>query len=172
VLAASPNQAQAPDAPPLKKDVPYVPTPERVVDRMLDLAKVTSSDVVYDLGCGDGRIVVAAARRGARGVGIDIDPERIAESKVNAEQAGVSDRTEFRVQDLFDVDLGEATVITMYLLSSVNMKLRPALLQLKPGTRIVSHAFDLGDWKPEKTETVGTSTVYYWVVPERSAAME
>jgi ubiquinone/menaquinone biosynthesis C-methylase UbiE len=153
----------------LARDVPYVPTPEKVVERMLDIAQVGPNDLVYDLGSGDGRIVIAAAKKhGARGVGIDIDPDRIREARANARSAGVSDRVEFREADLFKTDLGEATVVTLYLLSSVNLQLRPKLLsELKPGTRIVSHAFDMGDWKPLKTEKVGSSTVYYWVVPER-----
>jgi ubiquinone/menaquinone biosynthesis C-methylase UbiE len=153
----------------LARDVPFVPTPEKVVDRMLEVAKVGPNDVVYDLGSGDGRIVIAAAKKhGARGVGIDIDPERVKEARANARSAGVSDRVEFREADLFKTDLSEATVVTLYLLSSVNLQLRPKLLsELKPGTRIVSHAFDMGDWKPLKTEKVGSSTLYYWVVPER-----
>jgi ubiquinone/menaquinone biosynthesis C-methylase UbiE len=153
----------------LARDVPFVPTPEKVVDRMLEMAKVGPNDVVYDLGSGDGRIVIAAAKKhGARGVGIDIDPDRIKEARANARKAGVSDRVDFREGDLFKTDLSEATVVTLYLLSSVNLQLRPKLLsELKPGTRIVSHAFDMGDWTPVKTEKVGSSTVYYWVVPER-----
>ena len=153
----------------LARDVPFVPTPEKVVDRMLEIAKVGPNDLVYDLGSGDGRIVIAAAKKhGARGVGIDIDPERIKEARANARSAGVSDRVEFREADLFKTDLSEATVVTLYLLSSVNLQLRPKLLsELKPGTRIVSHDWDMGDWKPLKTEKVGSNTVYYWVVPER-----
>ena len=152
----------------LARDVPYVPTPHAVVDKMLEVAKVGPNDVVYDLGCGDGRIVIAAAKKGARGVGIDIDEQRIREAKSNAAAAGVADRVQFRQEDLFKTDLREATVVTMYLLTSVNMRLRPRLLaELKPGTRIVSHAFDLGDWKPLETHKVGSSTVYYWVVPDR-----
>ena len=152
----------------LARDVPFVPTPEKVVERMLELAKVGPKDVVYDLGSGDGRIVIAAAKKGARGVGIDIDPERIREARDNARRAGVTNRVEFLEGDLFDADIRGATVVTIYLLSGINMKLRPKLLaELKPGTRVVSHAFDMGDWKPEATAKVGTSTVYYWVVPER-----
>lgn len=171
LLGLSPGWTQVPaDLPPLRKDVPYVPTPEAVVDKMLEIAGVKAGDVVYDLGCGDGRIVIAAAKKGARGVGVDIDPERIEESKANAQAAGVGNRTRFIVQDLFETDLREATVVTLYLLTNVNLKLKPKLLaELKPGTRIVSHAFDMGDWKPEKKVEVGTSTVYYWVVPERAA---
>ncbi len=156
-------------APALARDVPFVPTPERVVEKMLEVAKVGPKDVVYDLGSGDGRIVIAAAKKhGARAVGIDIDPERIKEARDNARRAGVSDRVEFRQEDLFKADFREATVVTMYLLTGVNQKLRPKLLaELKPGTRLFSHAFDMGDWKPTETYKVGTSTVYYWVVPER-----
>jgi ubiquinone/menaquinone biosynthesis C-methylase UbiE len=155
--------------PALARDVPYVPTPEQVVERMLEVANVGPNDLVYDLGSGDGRIVIAAAKKhGARGVGIDIDPDRIREARANARSAGVSDRVEFREGDLFKTDLSQASVVTLYLLSSVNLQLRPKLLsELKPGTRIVSHAFDMGDWKPLKVEKVGSSTVYYWVVPER-----
>jgi len=153
----------------LASDVPFVPTPERVVEKMLEVARVGPKDVVYDLGSGDGRIVIAAARtHGARGVGIDIDPERIQEARDNARKAGVSERVEFRQEDLFKADFRDATVVTMYLLSAVNLRLRPKLLaELKPGTRIVSHAFNMGDWKPDATYKVGSSTVYYWVVPER-----
>jgi ribosomal protein L11 methylase PrmA len=155
--------------PALALDVPYVPTPERVVQKMLQVARVGPKDVVYDLGSGDGRIVIAAAkRRAARAVGIDIDPERIKEARANARKAGVASRVEFREQDLFKADFSEATVVTMYLLPSINLKLRPKLLgELKPGTRIVSHGFDMGDWAPLETHQVGSSTVYYWVVPER-----
>ena len=155
--------------PALARDVPFVPTPERVVEKMLEVAKVGPRDVVYDLGSGDGRIVIAAAKKhGARAVGIDIEPERIKEARDNARRAGVSDRVEFRQEDLFKADFREATVVTMYLLTGVNQKLRPKLLaELRPGTRLVSHAFDMGDWKPTQTYKVGTSTVYYWVVPER-----
>ncbi len=153
----------------LARDVPFVPTPAKVVERMLEIAKVGPNDVVYDLGSGDGRIVIVAARKhGARGVGIDIDPERIRQARANARSAGVSSRVEFREGDLFKADLSGATVVTLYLLSSVNLQLRPKLLsELRPGTRIVSHAFDMGDWKPLRIEKIGTSTVYYWVVPER-----
>jgi len=157
---------------PVKKDVPYVPTPQAVVDEMLKLAEVGKGDVIYDLGCGDGRIVITAAQKhGARGVGVDIDPQRIAESNENARKAGVTDRVKFMVQDLFTTDFKEATVVTLYLLPDVNLKLRPKLLrELKPGTRIVSHAFDMGDWKPDKTVQVEGRTIYYWVVPAAAAA--
>lgn len=163
---ATPTQT-ASAAPEVQKDVPYVPTPPEVVDEMLKVANVGANDVIYDLGSGDGRIVITAAQRfGTRGVGVDIDPERVAEAKANAQKAGVSDRVEFRQQDLFQTDLKEASVVTLYLLPEVNLRLRPKLLQLKPGTRIVSHAFDMGDWKPEQVRQVNGRTVYYWTVPK------
>ncbi len=150
-------------------DVPYVPTPMPVVDAMLDLAKVGKSDVVYDLGCGDGRIVVRAASRfGCRGVGVDLNPERVKEAKENAVKSGVTQLTRFEVGDVFDFDFSPATVVTMYLLPSVNLKLRPRLLkELKPGTRIVSHDFNMGDWAPQTTREVSRSRIYLWTVPER-----
>ncbi|WP_314438831.1 SAM-dependent methyltransferase [Massilia timonae] len=150
-------------------DVPYVPTPQEVVDKMLDLAKVGKNDTLFDLGCGDGRIVVTAAKqRGARGTGIDIDPTRIAEAKENAKKAGVSDRAQFRVGDLFKTDFSGATVVTLYLLPTINAKLRPQLWkQLKVGTRVVSHAFDMGsEWPAEKTVEVDGRTIYYWTITE------
>lgn len=149
---------------------PFVPTPQDVVQRMLSLAGVKAGDVVYDLGSGDGRLVIAAAKLGARGVGIDIDPQRIEESRANAKAAGVADKVEFRLQDALEADVSEATVVTLYLLSSSNAKLRPKLTaQLKPGARIVSHQFGMGDWEPAKVETFtdsnGTSrTLYLWTV--------
>lgn len=153
-------------------DVPYVPTPQPVVDAMLEVAKVGKNDVLYDLGSGNGIIVNTAAQKfGTRGVGIDINPERIQEANENAQKAGVTDRVKFIQQDLFKADFSEATVVTLYLLPEVNLKLRPQLLsQLKPGTRIVSHAFDMGDWKPDQTLNVDGKTVYYWVVPENVPA--
>jgi 16S rRNA G966 N2-methylase RsmD len=153
-------------------DVVYVPTPPEVVDKMLEVAKVTKNDVLYDLGSGDGRIPITAAKKfGTRGIGIDIDPERIKEANENAKKAGVTDKVTFRQQDLFTTDFSEATVVTLYLLPELNVKLRPQLFkQLKPGTRIVSHAFDMGDWKPEKTLQVDGRTVYYWTIPAKSSA--
>lgn len=149
-------------------DVPYVPTGQEVVDAMLELGKVTKDDVLYDLGCGDGRIVVTAAKKyGTKGTGVDIDPERIQEANANAREANVTDKVRFVEGNLFDVDLSEASVVTLYLLPSVNLKLRPKLMQLKPGTRIVSHAFDMDDWKPDQTVQVGGSTIFLWTVPER-----
>ncbi len=150
-------------------DVPYEPSPEFVVERMLKLANVHKGDVVYDLGCGDGRLVIAAARDfGARGVGIDIDPERIKESIENARRAGVSDRVTFRTEDLFDADISEATVVTLFLWPEVNLKLRPKLQHdLKPGTRIVSHHWDMGDWKPDKVIEGDRDSIYLWTISKR-----
>jgi tRNA G37 N-methylase Trm5 len=150
---------------------PYVPTPQDVVERMLSMASVGANDVVIDLGSGDGRLVITAAKKfGARGVGIDIDPARIAEGQANARAAGVESRVEFRQQDALQADLSQATVVTLYLLSSSNVKLRPRLVsQLKPGSRIVSHQFGMGDWPPDKVDTFtdanGTSrTLYLWTI--------
>ncbi len=160
------------EAPAPELDVPYVPTPNEVVAQMLQLANVQKSDVLYDLGSGDGRIVVTAAQKyGTRGVGIDINPERISEANANARAAKVTDRVQFRQQDLFKTNLSEATVVTLYLLPDINVKLRPQLFkQLKPGTRIVSHDFDMGQWKPERVVQVQgptrQHTLYYWVVPK------
>jgi len=147
-------------------DVGFVPTPDDVVAGMLRLANVKRGDVVYDLGSGDGRIVIQAAKRyGARGVGIDIDPERIEEASRNARAAKVSDRVRFLNQDLFESDLSEATVVTLYLLPRLNLRLRPKLLaELKPGTRVVSHGFDMGDWKPDRVAQVGSTTIYLWTI--------
>jgi SAM-dependent methyltransferase len=153
------------------KLAPFVPTPQEVVDRMLEMASVTKSDVVYDLGCGDGRLVITAAKRyGARGVGVDIDAARIAESKANAKAAGVEHLVEFRQQDALTVDVAPASVVTLYLLTAANLKLRPTLQKtLKPGSRIVSHQFGMGDWVPAKTETVTdtrgtTRLLYLWEI--------
>jgi SAM-dependent methyltransferase len=152
----------------VQTDVPYVPTPQPVVDAMLKLAKVNSKDLIYDLGSGDGRIPITAAQKyGARGIGIDIDPERVKEAKQNLQSAGVGNLVQFRQQDLFKTDFSQASVVTLYLLPDINLKLRPKLLQeLKPGTRIVSHAFDMGDWKPQQVQQVDGKTIYLWVVPE------
>jgi hypothetical protein len=143
------NTQSQPQAPERAPDVPYVPTPQAVVDRMLQIANVNSNDVVYDLGSGDGRIPITAVRqfRAKRAVGVDINPERVREANQNAQQANLTDRVEFRQQDLFETDLRNASVVTLYLLPDVNLRLRPKLLsELRPGTRIVSHAFDMGDW--------------------------
>ena len=153
-------------------DVPYVPTPPEVVDAMLSLAAVRAGDVLYDLGCGDGRIVIAAAKRfGIKAAGIDIDPIRIEESETNAAAAGLAGRVRFVKQDIFEADFRDVTVVTMYLLNSVNVRLRPKLLsELRPGTRLVSHSFEMGDWRPDKTVEISTSygdirDIHYWVVP-------
>jgi SAM-dependent methyltransferase len=152
-------------------DVPYVPTKYPVVDEMLRMAGVQKGDIVYDLGCGDGRIVVTAAQRyGAKGIGFDIDPERIAESKENATKAGVTGLVTFHEQDLFTADFREASVMTLYLLTSVNLKLRPKLLrELRPGTRVVSHNFGMGEWKPDQSSSVDVEDisheVYLWIIP-------
>lgn len=178
VLAGTCGSAATPADPQMTASVaqnapslaPFVPTPQEVVDRMLDLAKVTKADVVFDLGCGDGRIPITAAQKyGARGIGVDINPDRIAESKANAEKAGVTNLVEFRLQDAMTVDVSGASVVTLYLLSSSNLKLRPILTkQLKPGSRIVSHAFSMGDWEPAKIDTFEDAngnprTLYLWV---------
>jgi SAM-dependent methyltransferase len=150
-------------------NTPYVATPPEVVTAMLDLAGVSGGDMVYDLGCGDGRIVIEAARTyGARGVGVDNNPARIDEARENARGAAVSDRVRFEVNDLFDTDIRGATVVALYLLPDVNIRLRPRLLrELRPGTRIVSHNFGMGDWKPEKEKVIGGEHIYLWTVPER-----
>ena len=159
------DSAQAPAL-----DVPYVPTGNAVVEKMLELGAVGPDDYVIDLGSGDGRIPIAAAKRGARGFGVDIDPERIREATANAKAAGVADRVTFRRQDLFRTPIAEASVLTMYLLPSVNMKLRPRILaELKPGTHVVSHAFDMGDWVPDRSAETEGATVYQWIVPARVA---
>ena len=154
-------------------DVPYVPTPEKVINEMLQMAEVQESDVLYDLGSGDGRIPVTAAKRfGTRGVGIDLNPQRIREANENAQNSEVTNKVKFIQGDLFDQDISEATVVTLYLLPEVNLKLRPKILQMKPGTRIVSHNYDMGDWAPEKFKVVKTEDgidhyVYFWRVPEQ-----
>lgn len=148
-------------------DVIFVATPPGVVKAMLEVAKVTPSDLVLDLGSGDGRIAVAAAKEfGARGVGIEIDAELIDQARENARKAGVADRVQFLQQDLFQADISEATVVTLYLLPPLNLKLRPRLFNdLRPGTRVVSHAFHMGDWKPDRELEVEGRKVYFWVVP-------
>ena len=159
-------------------DVPYIPTTETAVKAMLELADVKRSDIVYDLGCGDGRIVIAAAKRyGARGVGIDIDPVLVREAKRNARQAGVEKLVEFREQDLFQANFREATVVTLFLLPAINKRLLPQLEALKPGTRIVSNTFEIGEWKPVREIVIeddpnddyyfGSHRLFLWIVPER-----
>jgi SAM-dependent methyltransferase len=172
-LSVASTMAQQP-LKPLEKEpeVPYVPTHERIVNEMLKVASVKKNDVLYDLGSGDGRIVITAAKRfGTRGVGVDIDPIRVKEARENAVKAGVTDKVKFLQQDLFETDIREATVVTLYLLPEVNLRLRPKLLSdLKPGTRVVSHNYDMGDWTPLKTLQLRVPeehTIYYWVVPPR-----
>lgn len=177
VLSITLAAAQSPQ-PKRAPDVPFVPTTDEAVEAMLKLGQVKKTDIVYDLGCGDGRIVIAAAKKfGAHGVGIDINPERIAEAKENARKAGVEGLVRFEENDLFLADFHEATVVTLFLLPAVNLKLRPKLLQdLKPGTRVVSNTFDMGDWKAEKEATVGSTDeesylshrLYLWTIPPRS----
>jgi protein-L-isoaspartate O-methyltransferase len=168
-LFALPLAAQQPPG----LDVPYVVTPPEVVAQMLALANPTRDDVLYDLGSGDGRIVIEAARRfGTRGVGVDIDPVLVEESTANARRRGVQDRVRFRRQDLFETDLRPASIVTLYLFQHLNLELRPRLFQqLRPGTRVVSHAFHMGDWQPDTTVRVrvnqgtGWATVYAWTIP-------
>ena len=189
VLPVVSTMAQQPLTPLEEKlEVPYVPTHEKVVAEMLKVAEVGENDILYDLGSGDGRIVITAAKEfGARGVGVDIDPARIREARENAVKAGVADKVKFLQQDLFETDIREATVVTLYLLPEVNRRLRPKLLSdLKPGTRVVSHNHDMGDWTPLKTLNVRVPqentilktlnarllqehTIYYWVVPPRTS---
>ena len=159
-------------APLVRINTPYVQTPHEVVLAMLNMAGVNRDDLLFDLGCGDGRIVIAVAREfGARGVGIDIDPDRVREAREQAAAAGVSDRVEFRQQDLFDADFNGATVVAIYLLPEVNRELLPVLLhRLKPGTRIVSHAFGLGTWPPEKAAEINGCKIFLWIVPPANAA--
>jgi SAM-dependent methyltransferase len=167
VLAATMLFAQ--QKPLREPDVVFVPTPQEVVDQMMKLANVHAGDVLYDLGCGDGRTVITAAKLGARAIGIDINPVRIQESNDNAAKNGMTGKVTFRLEDLFEANFKDATVVTLYLLPSLNVKLRPKLWNdLKPGTRIVSHDFDMGGWKPEKTIDVDGHTLYFWTVPEPS----
>ena len=165
---AAGNSAAAP-ASTRTPDVIYVPTPQETVDAMLALGEVKPGDVLYDLGSGDGRIPITAAKvHGIRAVGIDIDPQRITEANENAREAGVSHLVTFRQEDLFQSNFRDATVVTLYLLESLNLKLRPKLLaELRPGTRIVSHAFSMGDWQPEKTVETEAGPVHLWRIPER-----
>jgi len=169
LLAASTLGAQAPKL--RAPDVPYEPSSPAIVAEMVKLGGVTRRDVVYDLGCGDGRVVIAAVKKGARGIGIDIDPQRITEARENARQAGVTGRVTFRNEDLFLSDFRNATVVMLYLWPEVNLKLRPRLLaELKPGTRVVSHSHSMGDWKPDKQVEVEGHTIYLWTIPNKQAA--
>ena len=164
---AAPSAAQQTPTARRAPDVIFVPTPQEVVDAMLELAKVGPNDVVYDLGSGDGRVPITAARTyGARGVGIDVDPQRIREANQNLETSGMADKVTFLNQDLFTTDISEATVVTLYLLPSLNLKLIPKLNEeLRPGTRVVSHAFDMGDIRPVTTQNINGRTIYFWTVP-------
>lgn len=162
--------AQDDDGPARKLDVWYVPTPPEIVDRMLDVANVRPGDVVYDLGCGDGRMVIAAAKKfGTRGFGVDLDPQRIREARANAKAAGVEQLVKFEVGDMFETDISEATVVMLYLLPELNRRLMPKLQsELRPGARVVSHDFDMGkDWPPEEYIKLGTSGIYLWTIAER-----
>ena len=164
---AAPAFAQL--VPPRGLDVPYEPSPQAVVERMLQLAGVGSGDLVYDLGSGDGRIVITAAKTmGARGVGIDLDPRRVDEARANAKAAGVEDKVQFKVGNLYESDFSQATVVTLFLWPQVNRKLRPELWrQLKPGTRVVSYIWDMGEeWPPDKTVRVGGKAIHYWTITE------
>ena len=170
---AQPAKEFQPEVGQAGKDVVWVPTPQALVDKMLDMAKLTPNDYVIDLGSGDGRTVITAAKRGAKALGIEYNPDMVELSKRNAAKEGVSDRATFMKADLFESDFSQAQVITMFLLPSINMKLRPKILDLKPGTRIVSNSFDMGDWKPDETANVeGCSnwcTAHLWIVPAKVA---
>ena len=174
--AGAPTSTQRTPEPPPQRlrtpDVIYVPTPTEVVAEMLHMADIKSGDVLYDLGSGDGRIPIMAARQyGIRAIGIDIDPKRIAEANDNARAAGVTDKVRFIHGDLFQADISEATVVTLYLLARLNEKLRPKLLrELRPGTRIVSHSFRMGDWQPEQAAKVNRHRIYFWTVPENASS--
>ncbi len=149
------------------KDVIWVPTPEELIAAMLTMAQVTPNDYVVDLGSGDGRIVIAAAKRGARAMGVEFNPDMVALSRENAQKAGVADKATFTNGDIFETDFSQATVVTMYLLPDLNMRLRPKILDMKPGTRVVSHAFTMGDWEADQTQSAEGRTAYFWVVPAK-----
>ena len=171
-LVAQSQPAQKPFEPQVGqqgKDVIWVPTPLELVNKMLDMAKVTANDYVMDLGSGDGRTVIAAAKRGARATGIEYNPDMVALSNANAAKEGFAGKATFAKADIFESDYSQATVITMYLLPSLNLKLRPILLDLKPGTRIVSHAFTMGEWNADETTNVEARTAYLWIVPAKVA---
>jgi SAM-dependent methyltransferase len=171
VVCNDPAVAQSQLVAPRLPDVIYVPTPQPVVDAMLKMANVQAGEMVYDLGCGDGRAVITAARDfGARGIGVDIDPERIQESLANAVSAGVADRVEFKQEDLFQMRFSDADVLFLYLLPALNLRLRPRILdELRPGTRVVSHAFTMGDWEHDEKAVVNSKTIFFWRVPAKVA---
>lgn len=170
-VVAGSQATQTTQKPVRTPDIHWVPTPDAVVTGMLKLAGVSKNDVVYDLGCGDGKIVIAAARMGARGVGIDIDPQRVSEATANVKKAGLEKQVQIRLGDIFDpaVKFDDATVVTLYLLNTINEKLKPRLqAELKPGTRVVSHAFRMGDdWPPAKTEQIDGINIFLWTIPRR-----
>jgi methylase of polypeptide subunit release factors len=162
IAASIPNAATAREL-----DVPYVPTPQTVVDKMLEMAEVKPGDVLLDLGSGDGRIPITAAKKyGIAATGVDLNPVRVMEANENAKRERLTDKVTFKEQDLFETDLSQANVITMYLLTRINLKLRPELMKLKPGTRIVSHSFSMGDWQPDKTVKVDGRSIYLWIIKE------
>jgi SAM-dependent methyltransferase len=169
VMMTSPAPAQEyqPSVGQEGKDVIWVPTPEELIAAMLDMAKVNASDYLVDLGSGDGRIVIAAAKRGARGLGIEFNPDMVDLSRKNALKAGVSDRAAFIKADIFEADFSRATIVTTYLLPDLNLKLMPKLLAMKPGTRVVTHAFSMGEWEPDQTVEVAGRTAFFWVVPAK-----
>jgi len=166
------TRGQSPESGEIPINTPYVTSPPQIVDAMLELAGVKNNDVVYDLGCGDGRIVISAAKKyGAHGVGIDINADRIEEARENAHAAGVDGQVVFEMKDLFESDIHDATVVALYLLPEVNMRLRPLLLsELRPGTRVVTHSFAMGDWAPDKEIVVDGDHIYLWTIPERRTA--
>jgi hypothetical protein len=171
-LAQPAKQEYQPQVGQAGKDVVWVPTPQALVDKMLDMGKVTAKDYVIDLGSGDGRTVITAAKRGAKALGIEYNPDMVELSKHNAAKEGVTDKASFVKADLFESDFSQATVITMFLLPDINLKLRPKILNLKPGTRIVSNSFDMGEWKPDETVNAGEGcnnwcTAYLWIVPAK-----
>jgi hypothetical protein len=165
---ASPQQYQ-PTVGQEGKDVIWVPTPEELIAAMLDTAKLSPSDYLVDLGSGDGRIVIAAAKRGARAMGVEYNPDMVELSKQNAQKAGVTDKASFVHGDIFETDFSKATVVTMYLLPDLNIRLRPKILEMKPGTRVVTHAFDMGDWEADQTFEEGGRSGYFWIVPAKAA---
>ncbi len=170
VIPAAAWSARAPEREP---DIFYVPTPQYVVDELLEIAGTNKNDIIYDLGCGDGRFVITAAKKyGAHGVGIDIDPERIEESVANARKAGVADRVRFIEADIFKTDVSAASIVSLYLLPELNLRLRPKLFkELKPGSRIISHDFDMDDWKPDISGTLGNSKYFLWILPADAAGI-
>lgn len=166
-VAQAQNKDYTPSVGQEGKDVIWVPTPNELIQKMLDMAKLTPSDVHFDLGSGDGRTVIAAAKRGTKSVGVEYNPDMVELSKRAAQKEGVTARAEFIRGDIFETDFSKATVLTLYLLPSLNLKLQPTILKMKPGTRVVSHAFTMGDWTPDQTESVEGRTAYLWIVPAK-----